>query len=709
MPSATTTWRETLHKCLDGVRSSRDQYLDDVTRACAEAFDVRAAIVTFLDFSSSSSVSSSSSSSSQQLPPSSTDGIFVASSFQRSTSPRWELALKSSGLCTFSVGCRDDPVSVVPDLSADLRFRTQRLVAELGARFYAGATIWAHINGSCVPVGVLSLLDSAPQSLSESRRRLLRVFASSIESTLDARVSKQLLVESEARNSQAHSQHSVGAIKEAILRLSHETRNQLVLVQSVAAKQVSEVDAEDLRILRSCCSHVDGILRNVLLMGKIRSSSASAVRDMLVNLEKPFELQTLVDSCTRFGQEMLRNKSVTDSLNRRVSPAKSGAPVLKFEAEVIVSPAASRACGEGVDGITVLGNQQFLTQIATNLISNAIKYTEQGKVVLSVNVDIPPRISRGEAKGSETGPGSTSKPQAPDIERTSTTLSLQRCHTEHGESWNLGRDLVLHLTVKDTGPGIREEDIAMVMCPFGQVKDSADASTGTGLGLPIAKMMASQLGGSLSLYSRLGQGTDVVVRAPLQAVVPESTGIEADVTSLFEMGLRQLIVSKPWIRQMAQLCIAGRTSSPQTESLRNFPISTHVLVVEDNIAQHKLYRFRAKKAGLSIEIESSPHAALQRVKDGERFGVVIVDLYMPDMTGDAFCRSLRNDLSYFGPVVCATGNVFSKQQEKKFVSDNGFSDLISKGSTPSIFDTLTAAGQLLSQASIVAHKNEPSS
>lgn len=696
---------ETLYRCLDGMRSTRDKYFDDVTRACAEACGVPAAILTLLDTSSSASPS---------------DGVFVVSSFQCSTAPGWELALKSSGLCALGDGCGDDPVSVVPDLSADLRFQRQSLVAELGARFYAGATVCAEINGSSIPVGILSLLDSAPRRLSDSRQHMLRVFASSIESKLNVQVTKQLLLESEARrSSQRHTQDRVRrGLEKAFHHLSHETRNQLVLVQSVASKQISEVDTEDLRILKSCCSHVDGILRNVLLMSKINSSSSSAVRDMLTSLEKPFELQTLVDSCTRFGQEMLRNKLATeDSSSRRASPgnapgaaAAAAAPPsrLKFEAEVTVTPAASRACGGDVDCVTVLGNQQFLTQIATNLISNAIKYTEHGKVVLSMTLDVPP-LSLGETRGSGTSLWSSSTPQAPENTEASPNvpLSLHKrcCRAGHGEDWNLGRALVLLLTVRDTGPGIREQDLEMVMRPFGQVKDSADASTGTGLGLPIAKMMASQMGGSLSLHSRLDHGTDVVVRAPLQAVVPRSTSAaccsKADGASAAEPGLRQLIESKPWIRQMAQLCIAGRTSSPQTEEslfVNGRPISAHVLVVEDKISQHKLYLFWAKKAGLSIKIESSPHAALQRVKCGERFGVVIVDFHMSEMNGDTFCHRLRSNLDYLGPVVCATGKVFSGPQRKKFVADNGFSDLISKGSAPSIFDTLTAAGQLVAKA-----------
>jgi cell cycle sensor histidine kinase DivJ len=83
-------------------------------------------------------------------------------------------------------------------------------------------------------------------------------------------------------------------------------------------------------------------------------------------------------------------------------------------------------------------------------------------------------------------------------------------------------------TVKDNGVGIGEDDLRRVGDPFFQVRTAYDRShDGTGLGLSIVKGLVELHGGDLDIRSRLGQGTSVIVRLPIdcektQAVVPAS-------------------------------------------------------------------------------------------------------------------------------------------------------------------------------------------
>jgi two-component system, cell cycle sensor histidine kinase PleC len=77
-----------------------------------------------------------------------------------------------------------------------------------------------------------------------------------------------------------------------------------------------------------------------------------------------------------------------------------------------------------------------------------------------------------------------------------------------------------YMSVKDTGPGIPEEEIPVVLASFGQGSNSIkSAEQGAGLGLPIAKSLVDLHGGTFSLKSKLRIGTEVIVTFPPERVV----------------------------------------------------------------------------------------------------------------------------------------------------------------------------------------------
>jgi two-component system cell cycle sensor histidine kinase PleC len=77
-----------------------------------------------------------------------------------------------------------------------------------------------------------------------------------------------------------------------------------------------------------------------------------------------------------------------------------------------------------------------------------------------------------------------------------------------------------YMSVKDTGPGIPEEEIPVVLASFGQGSNSIkSAEQGAGLGLPIAKSLVDLHGGTFVLKSKLRIGTEVVVTFPPERVV----------------------------------------------------------------------------------------------------------------------------------------------------------------------------------------------
>ena len=77
-----------------------------------------------------------------------------------------------------------------------------------------------------------------------------------------------------------------------------------------------------------------------------------------------------------------------------------------------------------------------------------------------------------------------------------------------------------YMSVKDTGPGIPEEEIPIVLASFGQGSNSIkSAEQGAGLGLPIAKNLIDLHGGTFTLKSKLRIGTEVVVTFPPERVM----------------------------------------------------------------------------------------------------------------------------------------------------------------------------------------------
>jgi two-component system cell cycle sensor histidine kinase PleC len=77
-----------------------------------------------------------------------------------------------------------------------------------------------------------------------------------------------------------------------------------------------------------------------------------------------------------------------------------------------------------------------------------------------------------------------------------------------------------YLSVKDTGPGIPEEEIPIVLASFGQGSNSIkSAEQGAGLGLPIAKSLIDLHGGTFALKSKLRIGTEVIVTFPPERVM----------------------------------------------------------------------------------------------------------------------------------------------------------------------------------------------
>jgi CheY-like chemotaxis protein/anti-sigma regulatory factor (Ser/Thr protein kinase) len=126
-------------------------------------------------------------------------------------------------------------------------------------------------------------------------------------------------------------------------------------------------------------------------------------------------------------------------------------------------------------------DEKRLMQVLLNLLGNAIKFTERGRVTLRIEV-------------------------------------LDDQHEE-------GR--TVRFLVKDTGPGIAPDHLARIFEPFEQVGDQKARAQGTGLGLSITRRIVEALGGSMEVESEIGKGSVFTVTLRLSEVATAASASSA--------------------------------------------------------------------------------------------------------------------------------------------------------------------------------------
>ncbi|MDR3265345.1 MAG: response regulator, partial [Synergistaceae bacterium] len=261
------------------------------------------------------------------------------------------------------------------------------------------------------------------------------------------------------------------------------------------------------------------------------------------------------------------------------------------------------------------GDDLRVKQIMGNLLSNAFKYTKEGRVALRI-------------------------------------LWEKR-----------GGDALLTFIVKDTGIGIRKEDIGKLFLKYSQLDARANRSIeGTGLGLSITKRLVEAMGGSVTVESEYGKGSTFSVTIP-QKIVNE--------TPIGEKMAEDLKKLRPFGRRRARDMNIVRSRMPWG----------NVLVVDDVPTNLDVAKGFLMPYGLSIYCAGSGAEAIEMIQKGTiHFDMVLMDHMMPEMDGMEATRIIRNDIgaeyARTMPIVALTANAV-KGNEEMFL-ENGFDAFISK-------------------------------
>ncbi|MGE4593288.1 ATP-binding protein [Alcaligenes sp.] len=341
---------------------------------------------------------------------------------------------------------------------------------------------------------------------------------------------------------------------------------------------------------------------------------------------------------------------------------------------------------------TTIGDSLKIRQILSNLVSNAIKFTTSGHVVL-------------------------------------------RLHTEPQP----GNRLALRFQVTDSGQGISADMLPKLFLPyFSAHKSGINQQPGTGLGLPICQRLASLMGGSLSVVSEPGLGTSISFEVVLPVATPSATppapksklafqpvyvaGDIPEIVSNVSKWLRHwgayalpytgqpakpgsvLVHSWPsfatstpeWTGRQVMVQTHAQTTAIQADNPDHFYTassamehvtqavqlaqslacpsqragqdigpsmrSQHVLVVDDNPVNQQILQEQLSVLGCTTHLEASGEAALE-LTDKNRFDIVFTDLFMPGMDGYGLARALRAE-GYQGRIIGITANaILNKDKE----------------------------------------------
>ncbi len=244
---------------------------------------------------------------------------------------------------------------------------------------------------------------------------------------------------------------------------------------------------------------------------------------------------------------------------------------------------------EGLDGDSLR-----LRQILINLLNNAVKFTDKGEIKLTVNV---------------------------------LEISNSKCR--------------LKFSVKDSGQGIKSEDLRKIFKAFSQVdKEKNHGKEGTGIGLSVSSELITLMGGKLSVESEYGTGTEFHFE------------IEQDIAEV-----------KP-----------EENNAPDLKSIKGI----HVLIVDDTEINLEVAEAICELLEVNADIVMSGKEALEKLAI-KKYDIIFTDYIMPNMSGTELTRKIRQlDDVYFKnvPIIALTGDT-SKEAKQEFI-EAGVNDYLEK-------------------------------
>ncbi|HCE4789308.1 TPA: response regulator [Vibrio parahaemolyticus] len=354
---------------------------------------------------------------------------------------------------------------------------------------------------------------------------------------------KQLNTELEAETDKA--ERAAKAKSSFLAAMSHELRtpmNGVLGISQLIAEETKEpVTKEHIKVILDSGQHLMTILNDILDFSKVEENK--------LELEKaPFHLEQVLTPVCSAIQPLIDEKSI----------------------ELIVE-------NDVPNNTEFTGDCARLRQILFNLAGNAVKFTNEGHVLIRTELN--------------------------------------------------SEDKHLLIIVSDTGIGIAPDKQGRVFNSFEQ----ADSSTtrrfgGTGLGLAIVKKLTELMGGSITLKSVEGVGTQFIVTLPI-----------------------------PWNESEKP---SPQHTPVQTRSTQNL----RILLAEDNRVNALVAKGFCEKLGHAVDVAENGLVAVEKARDND-YDLILMDNHMPEMNGVEATRFIREKLGVKTLLFAYTADVFREAHD----------------------------------------------
>jgi len=293
-------------------------------------------------------------------------------------------------------------------------------------------------------------------------------------------------------------------------------------------------------------------------------------------------------------------------------------------------------------------DQTIVRRVLVNLLSNALKFTKEGAIDLSLELE--------NASGNKQHalPNQDGEPPAPDA---------------------------LKFVVVDSGVGLSESQLPLLLTPMVQVTQALDGTSGAGLGLCVSKQLVELIGGQIGCQSEIDKGSTFWFTVPFTVVEPMHMPMPITMhmhncppgVPRADKALKCSIVSSEF--EIAEVADNLKVVTESKFDLARFKI----LVVDDNPLVSRLTTLQLSSIGVEAAVAMTGEEAIEKARQAD-FDLILMDVQLPDMTGFEVSRRIHQleESSGKTPSVIIALTGCSSDEDKEAAAASGMDDYLTK-------------------------------